>query len=282
MRSRYSLCLFFVLLPSCGTGSGDSAAPSASALANCQAICLRFGPEPCTRQCYALCETCAATLDVKPDSVVGMECKGSTVSINTGLNSRSCPAGRDVSYSGQLPAGGWQTAKRAFVTSQSYAGGAIKSTGGQATGLASADALCAGLAAAAGVTGSFRAWLSDSTTSAIDRIQGTGPWLNMNRSYELFRNESTHVASLSRHKLLDERGQTPSVRTPWTGTGETGKHKPPMMGDMGATNCADWSASTYKVGTTNFDYYGIGGFGHWSDGPARMCSESYPLYCFEQ
>ena len=59
-----------------------------------------------------------------------------------------------------------------FVTSENPGKGA------DLGGLAGADAWCASLAEAAGVTGkTWRAYLSTSTENARDRI-GEGPWVN--------------------------------------------------------------------------------------------------------
>src|SRR5262245_41660475 len=53
--------------------------------------------------------------------------------------------------------------KRMFVTSTTYQGGNLG-------GLAGADAKCADRAAAAGLTGAYKAWLSDSHKSAASRL----------------------------------------------------------------------------------------------------------------
>ena len=55
-----------------------------------------------------------------------------------------------------------------FVTAETYAG-ALGS-------LEAADMYCRAAANTAGLTGTFRAWLSDGTTNAIDRITVDGPW----------------------------------------------------------------------------------------------------------
>src|SRR5687768_15633144 len=68
--------------------------------------------------------------------------------------------------------------KRVFVSSLRYPAN-LKAAGGQATGIASGDALCQQLADAASLGGVYRAWLSDSTEDAIDHVQGTGPWYRM-------------------------------------------------------------------------------------------------------
>ncbi|MCA9862001.1 MAG: DUF1554 domain-containing protein [Thermomicrobiales bacterium] len=57
-----------------------------------------------------------------------------------------------------------------FVSSDFY-------TGGEIGGLAGADAKCQSLADAAGLSGSFKAWLSDSSQSPFTRFPFfTGPW----------------------------------------------------------------------------------------------------------
>ena len=43
-------------------------------------------------------------------------------------------------------------------------------------GLDAADTYCRAAANAAGLTGTYRAWLSDGTSNAIDRITVDGPW----------------------------------------------------------------------------------------------------------
>ena len=73
---------------------------------------------------------------------------------------------------GPLPAIAQDGSMSFFVTSQGPGDGA------NLGGLEGADAHCAGLAEAAGVTGkSWAAYLSGNGTDARDRI-GTGPWVN--------------------------------------------------------------------------------------------------------
>src|SRR5437879_12668371 len=88
--------------------------------------------------------------------------------------------GFDGSPGGGGPAGGADnptgadggaalTANLAFVSSMTYAPGALG-------GPAGADAACNQLAASAGRSGSFVAWISTNTTNAIDRIAGARGW----------------------------------------------------------------------------------------------------------
>src|SRR5688572_3513455 len=64
---------------------------------------------------------------------------------------------------------------RVFVSSLRYPAD-LKTAGGKATGKASADAICQTLADAAGLGGTYVAWLSTSDQNAIDHVQGPGPW----------------------------------------------------------------------------------------------------------
>ena len=104
-----------------------------------------------------------------------------------------------------------------FVTSTS--------SNGDLGGLAGADATCNSLAQTAGLSGTYVAWLSTSTTDARDRIDDA--------SY--IRVDGTPIAnnladlidgSLQNAVLLDETGTTMAVRV-WTGTLALGGVKNP-------------------------------------------------------
>ena len=178
-----------------------------------------------------------------------------------------------------------------FVTSQSFRGGEIKQAGGMATGIASGDKLCANLAAAANFGGTWKVWLSDSTTDAINRIAEAGPWYNTPRSDILFRSKVDLVVAPLSWQPRDERGMVvpPSgfIGKPdvWTGTGKTGMHKAPSLANM--TNCSNWTANTYMPFGSAQDLYGYSGSvtfgGDWSENSGtNVCSDLGHLYCFEQ
>jgi len=59
--------------------------------------------------------------------------------------------------------------KRVFVSSASYTGGGLG-------GLAGADAKCQGLAQAAALPGTYRAWLSTDIEPVAARLAQVGPW----------------------------------------------------------------------------------------------------------
>jgi hypothetical protein len=68
--------------------------------------------------------------------------------------------------------------KHVFVTT-AVATGAFAVNNAGLSALDVADQACAAEAAAAHLTGSFRAWLSTSTTDAISRIESNGPWYSV-------------------------------------------------------------------------------------------------------
>jgi hypothetical protein len=137
-----------------------------------------------------------------------------------------------------LGAAGAQDASMSFfVTSQNPGQGA--SLGG----LEGADAWCASLAEAAGVTGkTWRAYLSTSTENARDRI-GDGPWVNAKGetiAESLAALHDDNAPGLSKATALSEtgevingRGDSPNRHDILTGSLPDGTAAP--------QTCADWT-----------------------------------------
>lgn len=177
-------------------------------------------------------------------------------------------------------------ARCVFVTSQTYTG--------NLDGLSGADSKCQELADAAGLSGSFKAWLSDSTTEAHDRLaQAAVPYVRV---------DGVHVAKnwtdLTDGSLLapidkDETGDLVFAENVWTGTRSDGTTSH-LNGTE--TQCNDWTSSDFagctraegicaNIGNsfrTNVD---------WTDrgacaccGPRDIGSQAniLHLYCFEQ
>ena len=113
-------------------------------------------------------------------------------------------------------------------------------------GLAGADSLCNMHAQAANLSGNFKAWLSDDTNNAKDRIADVGPWYLVGSSTLVARNLATlELGSLQGNTSADENGNAigSSANTAWTGTGPNG------LKDTG-NNCSNWTAiagSAYVV-----------------------------------
>ncbi len=156
--------------------------------------------------------------------------------------------------------------KRVFVTSTSYDGAEIG-------GLASGDAKCNALAAAARLGGTWKAWLSSSAENAAARIFGSGDW-----GYE--RIDGTTVAddkadlldgSIDNPISKDETGQEVYPYGVWTGTRKDG---------TAGAHCNGWaSSSDDKTGTIGRADYADKKWTHEADTAA--CSNKVRLYCFE-
>jgi len=150
-----------------------------------------------------------------------------------------------------------------FVTSTPY--------NGDLGGLAGADNKCQSHADAAGLGGSWIAWLSTSTVNAIDRFPDTanGPFI---------RTGDAAVIAVTKADLTDGSLLAPISNTEtgdrdggnvWTGTRPDGTRAHAM--------CDDWSSVSPALGVTG----GTGAFdSYWTEATDRSCSDEYQLYCF--
>jgi len=168
--------------------------------------------------------------------------------------------------------------KRVFVTSATYQGGALG-------GLAGADAKCSDRAAAAGLDGTFAAWLSDAGTSAAERLtHSTGSYVLVDGTTiaaswtDLLRGALAHAID------RDEGGQVrvavPTcmlVNGAWTATTFDGAYYVAPSGEQ--YSCGGWT-----------DLHGNGVLGDvshsdatWTySGCADLCTNVAALYCIEQ
>ena len=164
-----------------------------------------------------------------------------------------------------------------FVSSQAYAGGSLG-------GLAGADAKCQSLAQAAGLAGTFKAWLSDSTTDAAARIT------HWPTPYVLA--DSTQVASnwtqLVSGSLASAISKTEAAGTPpsgsiggnlvWTNTTSSGTK-------YSSTDCGDWKQANGTVSNFHFGDPTQNG-GAWTLNmqgtyTGNFCSGTAPIYCIQ-
>jgi hypothetical protein len=92
------------------------------------------------------------------------------------------------------------------------------------------DARCQSSAAAAGLIGTYRAWLSDESTDAIGRISGNGPWLEVGTDKVLFPTFAALRGFPDLPIQRDEYGD-PAPTEWWTGTAANGvKHPKTCLG----------------------------------------------------
>jgi cysteine-rich repeat protein len=163
--------------------------------------------------------------------------------------------------------------RRVFVTSTVY--------NGNMGGLAGADARCQERADAGGLSGTFLAWLSDSTGSPSTRMtHGLGHYL-------LITGEAiaTSWADLTDGQILrpidrDELGN-PSQGTFVCQGGEVWSNTSAAGAVSGADDCGNWATAanqTSSAGNVQFTDEGWTSSGCTSIG----CLSPLPIYCFEQ
>jgi hypothetical protein len=135
-------------------------------------------------------------------------------------------------------AGAQDTTMSFFVTSVN------PGKGGDLGGLEGADAYCASLAEAAGVTGkTWAAYLSTSSVNARDRIGG-GPWHNAKGELIAENPEALHSAAnaISKATALNEKGEVVN------GRGDQPNRHDVLTGSLpdgtaAPETCEDWTSS---------------------------------------
>lgn len=125
-------------------------------------------------------------------------------------------------------------------------------------------------AAAASLGGTWKAWLSNSTTAANSRIADVGPWYQLNGSKTFDSKAALNQAALA-FVDVNEHGQSDGNSGHWTGTLEGGA--------PASDNCTDWSSASSSVkGETG----GVDSLNMWSGGYNDSCSTKNRIVCFEQ
>ena len=151
--------------------------------------------------------------------------------------------------------------KRVFVTSASFTG--------DLGGLAGGDAKCASAAAAAARGGTFRAWLSDATTDAMDRITHPGPWFLVDTTSLVFNGKADLAAQPMVPIIVTETGAAVSFGVAvWTGTESDGT-------ESTAATCTNWTSTgtTGRIGQVSTNA--------WTSSAFNSCTTPNRLYCFE-
>ena len=137
-------------------------------------------------------------------------------------------------------------------------------------GIAGADLKCNALAAAQGLKGTYRAWISVNGTNAAVRITSAGPWLLVTGQVVAVTHAQLTSGQLSRPLNIDEKGAavSPADDRVWTGTAPDGTFSGP--------ECGLWSgAGTGRVGEAEFSD------SRWSSSTLETCNLLNRLYCFE-
>ncbi|MBI4014614.1 MAG: DUF1554 domain-containing protein [Candidatus Aenigmarchaeota archaeon] len=153
--------------------------------------------------------------------------------------------------------------KRVFLSSSAY--------NGNLGGLAGADAKCQGLAEAAGLGGTWVAWLSTSTVDAKDRIPDIRYFRPSDKATVATSKVDLTNGNINNPINIDEKGAISLSGFVWTGTQATG------MKDI--RYCEEWTSSDNAknglVGSrSNTD-------SKWTKLGYSMCNSFFRVYCFE-
>jgi len=178
-----------------------------------------------------------------------------------------CTQGRVCDGSGAC----MSTTKRVFISSTSYTGAL--------GGLSGADSSCQSLSNIAVLGGSWKAWLSNTTTNASDRLtHSDSPYYLVDGTTMVANNWAGIVSgSLLTGITINEKFQTvaPGTRV-WTNTSAIGTRVSTTSQDT----CYNWT-----VGDGARGGYGLNerfGSGGWTDTNYSQCRNAQRLYCFEQ
>jgi hypothetical protein len=167
-----------------------------------------------------------------------------------------------------------------FVTSMSFTG--------NLGGLHGADGSCSSVAGTGGLGGTWKAWLSDSTNNAIDRITNDlGPWYRLDGML-VFANKEQMKSTPSVPIDVDENHLVTHVEGVWTGTvlgGTSASVAAPTDGGPFSANCEQWL-------TSGMNLLPPGPFGHsgsvdlkdksWTDQAQVSCATLQRIYCIQQ
>jgi hypothetical protein len=224
-------------------------------------------------------------------SIEGSYGAGETIT-SSWTNSYKAPCGED-SFAGLycfqispaddvLPIYKAQSAKKVFLSSVDGTGNLSSwaEAKGQSGALAG-DAICQTLARKANYPNAdkFVAWLTDSSTSALDRLVGRGPWARPDGVLVAEnRADLTDGSLLTGIAQTEEDEDTYIDYRVWTGTEYEGSCPSCIL----ALNCKNWSSASSlikpKHGLSSSTYH------QWSDVGESWnsdCSDKGHLYCFE-
>jgi hypothetical protein len=179
-----------------------------------------------------------------------------------------------------LPIYKTRSAKKVFLSSTEGTGDLSSWPEAQGkSGVLAGDKICQTLASNAGYANAekFIAWLTDSSTSAIDRLVGEGQWARPdgvlvvnNRADLLDGTLLTGIAQTEKGAYIGHRA--------WTGT----EYEGGCTDCISALSCENWSSASSSIipkhGLSSSTSYGWSDLGEsWNS----HCSDTGRLYCFE-
>jgi hypothetical protein len=171
--------------------------------------------------------------------------------------------------------------KLAFITT-TYGTGKLATwaDAAGANGIAAGDAICRAAAARAHLPSSdrFKAWLSDTTTNAVDRLTTDGPWMRMDGAPLAANRAALGSGLLTSTISIDENGRWAGglndpfwASNTWTGSDDRGQ--------SASMHCGDWRVDSGAIGKSG---NAIHATGKWSGDEILGCAVYWAaIYCFE-
>ena len=142
---------------------------------------------------------------------------------------------------------------------------------GPLSGVPAGDAVCNAQAAFYDLPGTYKAWLSDTTSSpATDFVQHTGPYVSM-AAAQIAPDWAGLTTGIDAWVATTPDGTFGA--TAWTGTNGDGT--------PAADNCLDWTDASSGVNGSYGAPTSVTG-AEWTATGVRPCSDSARLICFEQ
>lgn len=194
-----------------------------------------------------------------------------------GAAATPAPGAEDAGSGGVASVAG----KQLFITSGTFSAN-LRLAGNGVDGADGADKLCNAAAQGAGLQGTFKAWLSTTTVSAVDRIADVGPWYQHPASgtpIKTFNNRANLMSTALAPIEVDEFGRTSTIggfRGVWTGTGTGGR-------TATSRSCIDFSSDTDPYFSSAGTAGDASSMSNWTESTTRLsCRETLALYCFEQ
>ena len=147
---------------------------------------------------------------------------------------------------------------------------------GNLGGLAGADTLCQSLAAASGLFGTYRAWLSDGAESPSTRfVHSTGPYQLVDGTTIANNWADLTDSALQAPIVITEQGAVVVGEEVWTNTRADGT----AISDT--RHCHDWTTVDSGVGQIGRAW--ANNVEDWTDAhTVSACSAGHHLYCFQQ
>ena len=155
-----------------------------------------------------------------------------------------------------------------FVTSRVY--------DGDLAGVLSPDEECMQLAAAVGIEGNYKAWISDGLGNSPDTTfeKATIPYALLDGTI-IANNYTDLTDGTLQHAIdMDEYGNSVIATKMWTGTLADGTV------DLDSNHCDNWTS--YSESLTGLVGWKESTSSQWSDWYAERCDLAGGLYCVEQ